>query len=912
MDIKSRFINTFIDEVRTLNGTEFEYLCRYVMEFCTGSEVVQKGHNLCEKPVGYTADHLELSNVGVMGQCGTESGYFHDMDKPTSDAEKCLKNNPDCSTIYLFSNINASGGNFTKTKNHLDNSFPNQRIILMDSHAIAEKVYANILCDEKVQEILKHLPLANHYYMMHAHSHSVPMPTMSYVSRPEEIDIIKMLGESDAVQVYGLSGIGKTQVMLTVAGKIRNQFEIIVWIDGESFNPENLKEVKLSRMNCVVNLADKLSQMKILLLVDNLNHGVSRFYEEFRKFNKAGSKCMVTSLHKSVTKEESYNLRYVTKDVAKSILLQGEIRPTEEQTSLLINRINGYPLLLNIVKQAVNNGDYSWDEIISLSNDLVEMNDEERNMMFAERIIGHYIKNCAESLDFIACLGSTRLCRFLLVDYKPIQAKQLVSAAIVNETDMFCFTIHLMVLESIRRIVQNPKMEEVVNYLHHYLDNNLHRRDEKLYTLMNIHLDWLNQIAKILPKNAELKRKIVLATVYTTDTFADHDRYLQLINQFKLSPEKSETDLSLYIERAEIQANEIQQVSSMEGREQFLYKEIRYLKQLLKDVMDKEEKSTIYHHIGKWYSLIGQYDKSIDYFNKAIECSSNPYGSHLQIARVYAKLKNEEHINVHLDAIMDNVKEKNIPLSILLAVYDFVSTSRHEERKKRYLYSDLDLFEKTICASVSYNNSQTYWTLHKLSSALAYNYADVYARICSFIPEPTDIDTNERVRYSYGCIMASLSRYVNQNEERRKRAFNIATRCLSNITLDNDYKRKELFRLYLDSNNSSQAISMISSFEEQDNAFNLQIFAKAYRMAGEVDDALQCINRAIILGKEEKTFFLAAFMHDKAQILFDANDVGFVEAFEEAISLQTNPRTIEDWTEELEQKKTVARRRNAD
>ena len=900
MDLKSRFINAFVDDIRALNGTDFEYLCRYVMEFYTNSEVVQKGHNLCEKPVGYTADHLQLSDVGVMGQCGTESGYFEDMGKPTKDAAKCLKNNPNCTVIYLFSNVSATGGDLTNTQNHLKQEYPNQKIFVLDSRTIAEKVYANILCDEKIQEILKFLPLANHYYMMNAHSNSAPTPTLSYVSRPEEAEIIELLKEKDIVQVYGLSGIGKTQLALTVANKIRNHYEFLVWIDGDNLNPENLKEVKLNRMNCVVNLADKLSQMRILLLVDNLNMGVSRFYEEFRKFNKSDSRCIVTSLHKSVPNEECYNVRYVTEDVAKSILAQGKVLPTEEQMSLLIRQINGYPLLLNIVKQAVNNGDYSWDDIISLSNDLVEMNDEERNVMFAERVIGHYREKCAKVFNLIAYIGSTRVCRSLLMDYNLIQVKNLISAAIVNEIDMFSFTIHVMVLESIKRIVDKPNDEEIVKYIQQYLDDNLHRRDVKLYTLMNTHLDWLNKIAKEQPEYSELKRKFVLAILYTTDTFANHDEYLQLIDQFSLNPDKSETDLCLYIERVEILANKIQ-VSSKEERNDYLNKEIQYLKQLLCVVHDEENKSTIYHHIGKWYAQIEQYEDAIGFYNKAIDCSQNPYGSHLQIARTYVKINDDGHIDEHLDAIMNNAKDKNIPLSILLAVYDFVSTSRHKERKEKYLYSDLDLFEKTICASVSYNNSQTYWTLHKLSSALAYNFADMYARICSYIPEPSDLDTNERVRYSYGCIMASLYRYTNQNEKRRKRVYDIAKRCLSSVTLDNDYKRKELFKLYLDSGNAPQAISMIPSFEKQDDVFNLQIFAKAYRMAGKIDDALNCINQAITLYKDDKKFYLAAFMHDKALILYDAHINGYVETLEKAISLQTNLKTIEDWKMELEQ-----------
>ena len=43
MGLKQQFINSFIEEVARLNGVQFEEIGRYVMELCTGQELIQKG-----------------------------------------------------------------------------------------------------------------------------------------------------------------------------------------------------------------------------------------------------------------------------------------------------------------------------------------------------------------------------------------------------------------------------------------------------------------------------------------------------------------------------------------------------------------------------------------------------------------------------------------------------------------------------------------------------------------------------------------------------------------------------------------------------------------------------------------------------------------------------------------------------
>ena len=109
MDLHNHFIDAIVEELPRLNGTDFEYLCRSLMEVLTDSEIILKGHNLYMKPVGYSVDLIKDSKT--VGQCGTDERYFTDG-KPLSDIEGCIANSPGCRNIYLFGNKRATGGDF--------------------------------------------------------------------------------------------------------------------------------------------------------------------------------------------------------------------------------------------------------------------------------------------------------------------------------------------------------------------------------------------------------------------------------------------------------------------------------------------------------------------------------------------------------------------------------------------------------------------------------------------------------------------------------------------------------------------------------------------------------------------------------------------------------------------------------
>ena len=357
MKLVDHFINTVAEELDHLNGTDFEELCRPLIELLTGKEYEWKGHNLELKAVKGSVDLIQDEDYRTIGQCGTDKDYFSG-DKPKNDIESSIKNSPEFTTIYLFSNRRAKGNEYQNVKATIWQTLKDQlnsgyHYYLYDSQRIAKAVYNKIYLADKVEEILSYLPQSQKYYYLLPQTNTLPLQKSDYQHRPEEKDIEELLREKDFIQIYGLSGIGKSQMTISIANDLSEHFDTVLWFDGNSIVPNDLKKASLRRMGEDINLASILQMFKILVIVDNLNESVGDLLDSFGKYNGNGSKCIVSSLQRNVGVDESYNLSYVSDEVSRAILFDCDVKPTESQVKSILKQIAGYPLLLELAKNAV-------------------------------------------------------------------------------------------------------------------------------------------------------------------------------------------------------------------------------------------------------------------------------------------------------------------------------------------------------------------------------------------------------------------------------------------------------------------------------------------------------------------------------------------------------------------------------
>lgn len=897
MSLKNLFIKNICDELSGINGTEFEGIGKYIMELATGKEIVQKGHNLCQKPVKSTVDLIQLSDVEVVGQCGTDVGYFEKKTKPENDIRSSIKNCPKCKKILLFSNRRITGGQLPEIKTYLDNIDPSRVIDIYDSERIANLMYDNIMHDKAISNILAVLPQSRHYYNIFVHHFRIPNLSTSYIHRPEEKIITDMLSSHDVIQLYGLSGIGKTQLSLAVALSLNENFDSIIWLKGDELDATNIKSIQLDSLDQHVNLGLLLSELHVLIIADNLEKDHMKFKEQFDCFNKKGSKCIISSKQRNFSPEISIEVSFVSNEVARNILLNSSIKPTETQIETLTKRINGYPLLLILSRNAVENNFFSWEELCDETTMLVQLTDENCANTFAQRIIEKYYSHNKKLFNIIASLDSTRICKGILKESDKIQFKNLISAAVIDESDVHYVRIHSVVLQSIKyELSCNGGIEIINDILQCYFEKHLIERNANLYSLMAAHGNCLLETAKTLPLDNDLRHEIVLANIYTSDTHSNFDYYLNLIDELTLSPESRIVDLKLKLEKNELEIYKLYDNKSKQM--DWVEKSICELESFLIGITDPGFKAIIYHHLGKWNKLVGKYDKAEKRFQDTLNINPNAYNTRLQLARLYGKIYESsddyiKKVSNQIELIMNDGVNEKVPLSILLSVYDLIATSKYDLLREKFLETAFPFFEKTIYTSVINNNHHVYYILSKLAKSLAYNHEVFFKDVCEVLPIP--FDCRNDYLYDYANIMSALYEWCGKDEK----DYEIAKKYFMLCKLDDDYKRKSILHLFTIHNDISEIGDLLSSFDEPNNVFNRQAFAKAYSSLNDFDTALEHINFAIDNEGDLKPYFKAAFRHDKAQILKNLSNKDCIQYIRQAIQLQNNPRTINDWEKEM-------------
>lgn len=903
MKLVDHFINSVADELDRLNGSEFEALCRPLIEMLTGREYEWKGHNLELKPVKGSVDHIQDEDYRTIGQCGTDSDYFAG-EKPKKDIESSFKNSPDFTTIYLFSNRRAKGDELQKVKATIwkalkDKLTTGYHYNLYDSQRIATTVYNKIYLKDKVEEILSYLPKSLEYYYLLPQTNTLPLLKSDYQHRPEEADIENLLREKGFLQIYGLSGIGKSQLTIAIANNLSEQFDTVLWFDGKSIIPNDLNKASLRRMGKDINLATVLKMFKILFIVDNLNENVKDLLDNFSKYNGNGSRCIVSSLQRNVGHESSYNLSYVSDEVSRAILCDCDVKPTESQLESILRQITGYPLLLELAKNAVVNEEMTWDDINSVSN-MTEINDDEKNEVFAQRIVGKYKERFSDLFNILLGLDNTSVNKLFLKEKNQLNLNALFKFAILQDVGDYQCQIHQVVLSAIKAVVGKDYNETVfTDYLLCYLKKHVATRDEGLYTLFAYHQEELAKIAAIQKPESLLRHYILLAHLYSVDTYIKPDEYIGIINGLSLSPEENDVDLCLLIEKLELEQHKTGKDTDEEEakKKAKITADIDAVKSL--KLSSSSSKSIVYHHIGKWLSSIGVYDQSEFWLLKSLEFNPKSYQSLLRLARDYNKLDLRDKVAEKIAAILNPETINEVPISIRLSAYDIISNYKYKDLKKTYIDGQLEQFAKDVYASLSESYSHTYIVLAKLSEHLSYNNPQFYARLCVQLPLPLNVDDNTRLRKDFGKIKLAQYLYGNYSTEYKEKLFKITQEYLSSVPREDDYIRKDLIKLFLAGGFPEKALPIAVELDNKDNMFMQQILCKVYYGNKDYPTALSYIEKAIAQEKPSQKEYCAAFRHDKARCLHKMNDSNAEVVMREAIEQQPNDKLKTEWQEEL-------------
>jgi len=906
--LNEQFVNSFVSEIARINGTDFEYLCKPILSLISNQEVLHKGHNLYIKPVGYTADFI-TDDLELYGQCGTDPDYFENLYKPIHDIERSLVNHKKCKEIFLFSNRRASGGQISKLHIEITAKWQNLEVKIFDAEKIANVILKNIYNTLKVEEVLGYLPKTFEYYRILPQTNKLPSFKTKYFERDEETYIIGQIQNKDYLQIYGISGIGKTELTISLANSLQNQYDSVIWLDGDSIDTEtlNLSSVHISKFNNTLNLDYFLQEFKILLIVDNLNSNINEFVELFKCSNKNNSKCIITSLQRNLPLTDSYNLTFLDSEIAEKILYNSEIKPDSEQVELIINEIYGYPLVLNLIVSAIEVDDFSWNEIIDEIKNLKDFPDS-RNEKLSKRIIGKFVTLLDVELQWIKKLDNRKISRHF---FNEILSKksiiELEKRSLIRIQDSFFYDTHQLILDSIKSEIKNVDDEIINEKLESYFNKHNEIKSIDYYRFLLNHKEFIKSVYEALTFTDNLKKSILYSLIQADDSFNSPEWFIQELDNFNFDIRIDYYDLLLFIEKSEIELFQIDKKSDAYSNKSNCV--IEELISVLESATELSFKIVLYHHIGKFFLKIKDDKNAILHFEKVLEIDENADYSRLQLARLYVNNKEIGKAEDEIAHIFSkDIDFKNQSLSILLSFYELLARNEFKKYRTKYIDDNIETFIKVILNSLDSNFEQPYKVVEKLSSHLSYMLKDAYNEICETLPFPSNIENNRNLRFAYAKIKLSqykMFKYSDKvdevvDENQMEIIFKTSEKYFKTIDFQNDYERKQLIDLYIASEQYDEAFEFSKEIEVKEEPFYLQNMCKILRGKQKFDESIESIDEAMENGKYLPDFYIAAFLNDKAETVYLKKDKFCLSILQNAIDKQNTQKTKELWNSKME------------
>lgn len=748
-------------------------------------------------------------------------------------------------------------------------------------------------------------------------SNTIPKLKNNYFTRDDEQKITQKVLVSQIIQIFGISGIGKSELTKKIADSMKNDFSKIIWVNGDDINnaEPTLSSIHIEAFDTKINIENYLKSKKILLILDNFNSNIKTIEDEFIASNKNNSICLITSLQKDLDTDKTYKLDYLSDELSYKILgINNEI------SKKIVDYCKGYPLILQLIKNAIDDKEYTWSEILSIIDDAsLSQLDDDRNSKLAIRILKKLLELMYSELETIHIVDSQTIAKGFLENLLSIPSIKKLEKRSIIEARKHYFYIHQIVLDSINNSIIHPNIAQYYTKLEKFLVNGNDNKTAEYYNLLFTNNRHLDDVYDKLDCTNNLKKIILYSKVQARD-IEQGKWYLGEIKNFDLS-ENNKLNILLEIEKIEIELSDAKFKYSYRENDKYIEiskEKIAYLETKLLKINSNDIKTYLEHHIGKIYKNIKEYDKALSLFSMVIEKDKTANYARLQIARIYTWYLNTNDYKSELDRVLHELldnKEQWIEdsLTILLATYELISENKLEEYRDKYIINQLDYFKKNLFYSLHFGFEQPYELLAKLSNTLAYNKTSDFIEICEELPFPAQISTNKKIRYAFAVIQAAYYKILKENNLEQilvEDAFRNAEMYFKNLNL-NDYQRGYFIDLYINAEKWDEADNLINQNKEK-NTFYYQRICKIKRGKKSYCEALKNINFAIKDINKTPKFkrYLNAMYNDKAEVFYETHKYSkAILNLNKAIELlKTNghdDELLEKWNDKLVQWQNV-------
>ena len=905
-------LTEIINELNSLDSTEVEEMGHIILEDICQKSLLLRGHTVEGESVGYTLDSYSR-DAKIVGEYSRQKNYFEKgakFKKIIGDIRHSITLAPQVEKIYLFSNQTMGpsvGMSLAKLCNRMER-FVNRSVEIYDARSIAEYIVDNLFIKEiVVNKIEEYLPLLRKLRDMQTITNALPAVERNYISRTnEEERIINKLSEANYLLVTGISGIGKTSSLISVCHSIKQDYDIIVWLDGKDVNIDNLNSVSISRLGINQNLIGLLRMHKTLVVIDSLENDTANIIRVLAEACREGSKVLATAQ----IADASVNLctvEFMTNDESKSILNHClTIECPQNTFNKIIESVGGHPLVLSLINASIGLEEQTWLDVEEDIRHLPQYEDN-KSRKICDRIIEKHIATIGRELSAIKWLNTSIIDRGVLksmvgkAGIVKLEKRSLTMMHITNG-----IKIHDIVFNSISHgnIDGNDFSNEFFEFFKCHVEQKnsiffkaLYTHKEKIISILNekpelgimlycyLHMIQLGELNEELISQIKYDNFLSPGYVYKPD---DYYAIISLVELFEVERRERNFINGKYpTELGEDRLRKIKACSEIAG-------------------IPENVKIEIIHHLGKFYKqALDNKEEAIACFNEALKNPKTEFAAQLQLSRLMRKSDIEES-KEYLRNIFDAYKtDKNlISPTTVLGAFEDLKVREYEDLRVQYLY-ETSLLEDALFLNYHENFDQPFRVVASLSRHLTYKYPERIKAIIQQMPIPSEESISSELAFVAGELYKEFGKsFIWDGSENISKTFSAcdqASAYYSKVTRRVAYQDIKIAENYILLSKEKEANEILMQVpEEKREAFWYYRHAQALALDNFfINDALLAINLA--LDKLQDSRFKSAFRYEKAKILRKIGDPSSVDEYKAAYQLADTDKFKEDILNECTQ-----------
>ncbi|TDL70015.1 AAA family ATPase [Paenibacillus amylolyticus] len=877
--MKKNYIERLSGNIRLLNSIEFEQFGHKILQSMIPQKLNHKGQNLTGAPIGYTVDSY-TDNLEIIGEYSVDNGYFGGkFEKPLNDVQHALKTSNYLKQIHLFSNQYSPPKGAISIREQISELIKIKglkvEVVVYDAVDICNYILDSMIMLDTINELLNYLPDLRSILSEYNITNMIPLLENTYMKRKEEETVKRKMEIYPLVYIHGISGIGKSSLLISIAHQLKKEFDITIWINASNgLTEDSLSSYYMEKAGFKQNILSLVSKWKTLLIIDGLEAQQAKIVDQVKSACKTGSKIMISSQVDEPTLDSDYRLKLDFLDESLSMeILNHELseRCPDKIKEIILAGVNGHPLLLSIINRMIKHGVAVWDAIAEDASMLISYPDD-NGQAFCSRLLETHLKTIDLELSTLRWLKGQYFSESLLISMIGNQGiHKLKVRNLLNTSNLNAIKIHDIVYQSI--IFLAKEKFGTFNFLEKltsFFEKNARVKDHHYFKALHIHKELLQILYYENPSNfillyavlhhAGIEQLNELIPIIGIESLLNHTYSYKKHDYFRI--------LS-YIESSESFYRLTKRIDEDQAKV-YLKEMIEVLEQLSGiPLLALDIKMEVIHHLGKCEVFSKNDGKALLHFNNVIKSIPDAYHSKLQMVRLLRR-NNVDLAKRFLEEIFEAFQQdpRLININTVLSAFNELKEKEFSELAEKYLYAT-ELFEQSILISSFHNFDHPFNVLTRIGKEIGYRDPRRLVKILEKIPIPSEQTEEPHLLFYAGQLYKELGRcykHIPDQEDNMWAAFQQSRAYFQLFTTTNQYELTKIAELYILMNQQEEALNQLKKVEIMERGcFWYYDFAKIQYEFKQYRESIISLEKALSMVSEKEERYRSTFLFLKGK-----------------------------------------------